>query len=124
MNGVVATLETAEWSMRKIFDDLAYKQYKNSNWDAMIHSVFRMRTKEPLSKRVASIIQSESAAAKKLLRIDRPVFFEILDKLSAEIPLTSDNLVFIWNEFSMKNEKITEAAPRYILETIHSNIKI
>ena len=93
LNGVVATLETAEWSMRKIFDDLAYKQYKNANWDALLHSALRMRTSAPLSEKVSAILIKDRDLAKKLLRINRLQFFDILDRVAAEIPLTADNLV-------------------------------
>lgn len=118
LNGVVATLETAEWSMRKIFDDLAYKQYKKSNWDAMIHSAFRMRTTAPLSAHVALVLQQEVDLVKGLLRVNRPQFFEALDKVAAEIPLTTDNLVFVWNSTFTKNEELAKITPQVIAEAL------
>lgn len=118
LNGVVATLETAEWSMRKIFDDLAYKQYKTANWDAMLHSALRMRTTAPLSAPVVSVLQSESKLAKGLLRINRPHFFDALDKVAAEIPLTADNLVFVWNSAFARNEALAKITPQVIAEAL------
>ncbi|HEY8271721.1 MAG TPA: RelA/SpoT domain-containing protein, partial [Pseudobdellovibrionaceae bacterium] len=35
LNGILATIETAEWGMRRIFDDLAYRHYKKKNWETM-----------------------------------------------------------------------------------------
>lgn len=119
LNGVVATLETAEWSMRKIFDDLAYKQYKSSNWSAMLHSALRMRTTAPLSLEVASVLQAEGDLAKRLFRINRPQFFETLDKVAAEIPLTTDNMVFVWNEAFAQNEALKRITPKIVVEALH-----
>lgn len=118
LNGVVATLETAEWSMRKIFDDLAYKQYKTANWDGMIHSALRMRTTAPLSAQVAFVLQTEKDLAKGLLRINRLQFFEALDKVAAEIPLTADNLVFVWNRAFAGNQALANITPQVIAEAL------
>jgi len=118
LNGVAATLETAEWSMRKIFDDLAYKQYKNSNWDAMLNSALRMRTTAPLSMDVASVLQTEKDLAKHLFRINRPQFFEALDKVAAEIPLTTDNMVFVWNGAFARNQALTNITPQVVVEAM------
>ncbi len=40
--GLLATLETADRSLKKIFDDLAYKHYKNRNWKAMLRTKYRL----------------------------------------------------------------------------------
>jgi hypothetical protein len=42
LNGIYATLETSEWTMIKIFDELAYKHYKK-NWNSMLRQKFRLR---------------------------------------------------------------------------------
>lgn len=121
LNGVVATLETAEWSMRKIFDDLAYKHYKNRRWDAMLHSVLRMRIAAPLSQGVCELLDSDSDMARRLVRIKRADIFHSLVKLAPRIPLTADNLVFLWNHKSVKNATLAELTPQIILETIEAS---
>lgn len=121
LNGVVATLETAEWSMRKIFDDLAYKHYKNGRWDAMLHSVLRMRIAAPLSQRVCRLLDLDSDMARRLVRIKRADIFYSLVKLAPRIPLTADNLVFLWNHKSVKNAALTELTPQIISETIEAS---
>lgn len=122
LNGVVATLETAEWSMRKIFDDLAYKHYKNKKWDAMLHSALRMRTTAPLSAEVAAVFEGNNDLAKRLLRINRTQFFESLDKIAAEVPLTADNLVFVWNGVFAKDEKLAQITPQVVAEALDRSI--
>jgi ppGpp synthetase/RelA/SpoT-type nucleotidyltranferase len=121
LNGVVATLETAEWSMRKIFDDLAYKQYKSRKWDAMLHSSLRMRISSPLTSNVENYIDENKDVARKIIRIKRADVFYALFKLAPRIPLTADNLVFTWNRISIKDESLTRLTPRIILETMDSS---
>ncbi|MEM5278107.1 RelA/SpoT domain-containing protein [Cupriavidus taiwanensis] len=121
LNGVVATLETAEWSMRKIFDDLAYKHYKSRKWDAMLHSALRMRIVAPLSEQVCSFLDSNSEVARRLIRIRRVDVFSALFKLAPSIPLTADNIVFLWNYLLLRDETLTKLTPQFIVETMQAS---
>lgn len=121
LNGVLATLETAEWSIRKIFDDLAYKHYKTRNWDGLIHSVLRMRISAPLGTEVSEFLEKNTDAARKLVRIDRNAIFYALSKLAPRIPLTADNLIFVWNRVSLKSDELSGLTPRIICETMDAS---
>ncbi|SDY93944.1 hypothetical protein [Nitrosomonas halophila] len=121
LNGILATLETAEWSMRKIFDDLAYKHYKGRNWDGLVHSVLRMRISAPLGTGVCEFLKSSPDAARRLVRINRNDIFHALSKLAPRIPLTADNLLFVWNRVSLKNEELSNLTPKIICETMDAS---
>jgi len=121
LNGVLATLETAEWSMRKIFDDLAYKHYKSKKWDGLIHSVLRMRITTPLSLEVCNFLESNVDAARRLIRINRSEVFHALSTLAPRIPLTANNIIFVWNRISLKNDELANLAPRVIIETMNDS---
>ncbi|NYE27675.1 ppGpp synthetase/RelA/SpoT-type nucleotidyltransferase [Rhodanobacter sp. K2T2] len=121
LNGVLATLETAEWSMRKIFDDLAYKHYKSRKWDALIHSVLRMRITTPLSNSICVFLESNTDAARKLIRINRFDLLSALAKMAPRIPLTADNMIFVWNRVSLRNTDLTNLTPRIIAETMDNS---
>lgn len=121
LNGVVATLETAEWSMRKIFDDLAYKHYKGRKWDAMLHSALRMRIVAPLSEQISAFLDSNSEVARRLIRIRRVDVFYALFKLAPRIPLTADNIVFLWNYLLLRDATLTELTPEFIVETMKAS---
>ncbi|WP_322629029.1 RelA/SpoT domain-containing protein [Halothiobacillus sp.] len=121
LNGVLATLETAEWSMRKIFDELAYKHYKSRKWDGLIHSVLRMRIITPLSLPVCDFFDSNTEAARSLIRINRMNVFRALSKLAPRIPLTADNIIFVWNKIYFKNQELTALTPRIIIDTMNSS---
>lgn len=121
LNGVLATLETAEWSMRKIFDDLAYKHYKAKNWDGLVHSVLRMRISAPLGADVSDFLGKNTDAARRLVRINRNEIFHTLSKLAPRIPLTADNLLFVWNRISLKSDDLSQLTPRIISETMDAS---
>lgn len=120
LNGVLATLETAEWSMRKIFDELAYKHYKNRKWDGLIHSALRMRIISPLSQNVLRVFESTPYAAHELIRINRTEVISALSKLAPRIPLFADNIIFVWNKISIKNEELKTLTPGIITDTINA----
>lgn len=122
LNGVVATLETSEWSMKKIFEDLAYRHYKNMNWDAMLHSVFRMRVASGISDDLLQIFNSDQNIGKEVLRLNRVLFFKHLNALAPKIPLTIDNLVFLWNHYTSASTGIRSITPDVLLENFSANI--
>lgn len=117
LNGVVATLETAEWSMRKIFDDLAYRQYKAKKWEAMLHSALRMRVTADLSPQICGIIDGDPLLAKDLYRINRATLFRSLAALAPKLPLTLDNLIYLWNFLSSANTDIKKLTPQFAKDT-------
>ncbi|MDZ4188159.1 MAG: hypothetical protein U1D25_08650 [Hydrogenophaga sp.] len=121
LNGVVATLETSEWSMRKIFDDLAYRHYSNQNWEAMLHSVLRMKTSPKLSPDLQVVFSTNLTLAKEAFRIKRPTIFRSLNKLAPKIPLTLDNIVYLWNFSTPKNQEIFKLTPDILLEIFNTN---
>lgn len=114
LNGIVATIETAEWSMGKVFDELAYRHYKARNWSGMIPSLFRMRLKGSLSPEVCSVLDEYPLAAKDLSRLDRGRFFSNLFGLRPKIPVTFDNVVFVWNRFGPRHDCLNNLTPDII----------
>ncbi|WP_171941000.1 RelA/SpoT domain-containing protein [Herbaspirillum rubrisubalbicans] len=115
LNGIVATLETAEWSMRKILEDLGHRQYRAKNWNAMLQSVLRMRINAPLSEEIIQILNTDSVLAKDIFRLNRQRIFSSLAKLAPKIPVNSDNLVYLWNFISLQNEKINQITPEFLM---------
>lgn len=117
LNGVVATLETAEWSMRKIFDDLAYHHYKAKKWEAMLHTALRMRINADLSLQIIRVIDANPSLAKDLFRINRATLFRSLAALAPKLPLTLDNVVYLWNFLYSCNVDIKDLTPQIAKET-------
>ena len=111
LNGVYATLETSEWTLLKLFEELAYTHYKSGNVAAMLNNKFRMRFKEsPLDANLISYIESKPALIKRIYRFDR---FRILEFLSSKpyMPISMANLIFVMNLDSIKDSFIDDIMP-------------
>lgn len=118
LNGINATLQTAEWSLKKIFDDLSYRHYKNSNWIAMLQSRLRLRLDPSLSPEFIDVLNNDSELAKNLLRINRAELISMIHKLSINIPINLENIICIWNFHNMRNEKITKLTVPFLLDLL------
>lgn len=104
-NGILASLETNDWSMLSLIDQLAYRHYKNKNYDAMVRTKFRIRLDSTmnLSKEIINIFESSSELPKAIFRLDRKEVLEKLLQKNLRFPLTVDNLIFYLNEEYIKN---------------------
>ncbi|RNM04652.1 RelA/SpoT domain-containing protein [Dickeya undicola] len=110
-NGVYATLETSEWTLLKLFEDLAYIHYKKSNIKAMINNKFRLRFKpSKLDDDILKYLIDKPNLIKKIYRYERS---KLLFNLSIRpfIPINISNLIFIMNLESLNDEGIFSIMP-------------
>ena len=110
-NGVYATLETSEWTLLKLFEDLAYTHYKKMNIQAMIINKFRLRLKpSDLDEQLLHYLDGKNDLVKKIYRFERA---RIIHNLSVRqvLPITMSNLIFIMNLDSLNDQGITEIMP-------------
>jgi ppGpp synthetase/RelA/SpoT-type nucleotidyltranferase len=121
LNGILATLETAEWSMKKIFDDLAYRHYKNRSWTAMLHVKFRMRIEPKLSIDITSILDDDIFLAKDIFRINRNTIIKVFARLSPHLPITLDNIFYVSNFVGPKSPVVLDVTPVVVMETLQNN---
>lgn len=120
LNGVVATLETSEWSMGRIFDELAYRHYKSKNWSGMLPNLIRIRMHGHISDDLAQILSSDAAAAKDLIRIDRTRLIKSLFTARPRIPLTMENLIYFWNAIGPQHASLAALTPLLVSESANS----
>ncbi|MFM5858497.1 hypothetical protein ACET53_04285 [Aeromonas veronii] len=113
-NGIYASLETSDWSMLKLFEDLAYKHYKSQRWEAMIRHKFRLRLTTQLSEELSKAITSEQLG-KNIYRINRSDFLRKIFMSKINIPITMNNIVFLCNLFYINNKAILEKTPSPIV---------
>jgi ppGpp synthetase/RelA/SpoT-type nucleotidyltranferase len=122
LNGILATLETSEWSMKKIFDDLAYRHYKSGNWGAMLHSKFRMRTTPDLSNELKELLNQDINLAKEILRVDRAKIIQAFSNATPRVPVNLDNILLIANSIGPHNEIMLDKTPNIVLDAIKTSI--
>lgn len=120
LNGVAATLETSEWSMGRIFDELAYRHYRRKNWSAMLPNLLRIRLRGEISEELASVLDREGSVAKGLLKIDRSLLIMALFEARPCVPVTMENLIFFWNCIGPKHSSLSLLTPPLITESAAS----
>ncbi|WP_142806890.1 RelA/SpoT domain-containing protein [Stenotrophomonas maltophilia] len=118
LNGVFATLETSEWSMLKIFDDLALRHYRSGQWAAMAHARFRIRADAEMLLPMAQYFDWKDGASKALFRADRRLLFSKLSSYRIAMPVTISNFVFLWNHVVYKCPELAGLAPSPIQDAL------
>jgi ppGpp synthetase/RelA/SpoT-type nucleotidyltranferase len=116
LNGIVATLETSEWNMGKIFEELAYRHYKSLNWQGMLPSILRMRLKGVITQPIVNALNSDTKVAKGLLRIDRPKLLKFLSRAKPKLPVTPDNVILFWNATGPRHQCLISLTPVIVID--------
>lgn len=110
LNGIYASLETNERAMEHLFSNIAYKNYKKRDWDAMLRNHFRIRLQlAELSKTIIDLLNRKKTVAKSILRFERSRLFAALQKMS--IPLTLSNVVYLINRIEINDDEIRSMEP-------------
>ncbi|WP_137818403.1 RelA/SpoT family protein [Pseudomonas sp. 2FG] len=116
LNGIYASLETSDWSMLKLLEDLAYRHYKSSEWTQMLRAKFRLRSNGVINSGITAVLNEDTSIGKLLYRVDRTKLMEKLANNRISLPITPDNIVFLCNFYFVKSEKITALTPHPILD--------
>lgn len=107
LNGMIATLETVEWGMKSLFHEMAYRNFRQDNYRAMLRNKMRIRFADTdFSPRVKEFLSSHREVAEQLLTIDRVVFVLSMLNMKEPIPLTYDNVLFLANRLDIRNEEL------------------
>ena len=115
LNGIYATLETSEWTMIKVFEELAYKHYKNKNWQAMFRNKFRIRmNNHELDSEINVFLNENIDFAKQLYRVSREDFIIKLAANNFTLPLTLNALIYSCNLLCIKNRNFIKITPEFI----------
>jgi ppGpp synthetase/RelA/SpoT-type nucleotidyltranferase len=107
LNGVIATLETAQWSMGAIFHEMAQKNLVNGNYHAMLRNKLLLRfADDDLSEPLKKYLDAHDDITRQLYQTDRMVFLMALLNHDSPIPLLYDNVVFLINRIDIMDEGI------------------
>jgi putative GTP pyrophosphokinase len=117
LNGILATVETCDWSMKRLFNELAHRHYKAGRWEAMVRHKFRLRISGSMSQEVGQLIGSRRRLARELFRTDRLGLLHSILENDIELPLTMDNVCFLANWFAVRDQELSALAP-HLLEVL------
>lgn len=120
LNGILATLETCDWSIVEILNNMAYREYKNHRWASMLKTKFRVHLIDShLDDHIAEIFNKDPDIAKSFFRIDREALLEFLAyELKLTIPLKLDNVVYLVNRKWIHCSMIDDITPTLIQKYI------
>ena len=112
LNGVIATLETAEWNMKSLFADMARHNFRHSNYTAMLRNKFHLKFRsESLSETLDSYLNAHRKLAEDILNADRLIVVYTLLTHKGEFVLTYDNLLFLINRIEMMDIDLISMEP-------------
>jgi ppGpp synthetase/RelA/SpoT-type nucleotidyltranferase len=122
LNGIYASLETTETSMRSLFDNIAYKNFKKKDWSAMLRNKLCIRFDDnDLSKNICNILDvNESRLGKEIFKFPRAEVFDLLKGLPGRMPRKMDNIVFLLNRATINNQEIRNLEPTPISDLLDS----
>ena len=102
LNGVIATLETAEWSMTSLFQSMAHENLIRGNYSSLLRNKMRIRLKsENFSQPVADYLSLHPDVMRRFVDSDRMVILLTLIIHDRQLPLTYDNVLFLVNRLDL-----------------------
>jgi ppGpp synthetase/RelA/SpoT-type nucleotidyltranferase len=119
LNGIFASLETNDIALKSLFSELAYKHFKNKNWEGLIRNKFRLRFQQtPLKDEIVEILNKDSKIGKELFKLDRESSLIKLYEIDLSLPVNMNNLILLLNGLLIRNKKLLDITPDVILEEV------
>lgn len=117
LNGIYATLETSDYTLRNLFEEIAYKQYKMKDYQGMVRNKFRLRFHlDNISDDLRSILLCNEDVAKEIFKIDRKELLSELINSKLKFPITFNNICFFSNFLYIKHSEITNITPSILID--------
>ncbi|MEE0951459.1 MAG: GTP pyrophosphokinase [Paludibacteraceae bacterium] len=121
LNGIYATLESAEWSMSALFDRLSYSYYKNGNWNSMMRNKMRLRFRDKsFSEDVINFLNTNKEVAKSLFRANRDKVMRVMLENGFSFPLTYDTIAHVLNYIEVGDKDLLQLADGVLVEEMQS----
>ncbi|MCI8458523.1 MAG: RelA/SpoT family protein [Clostridia bacterium] len=119
LNGILATLQSGEWTLLKVCDDLAYKCYKEKEWTHMLRNKARIRfLDDEIPQNITEILDNDSEVGKRLLNFDKLKLLMFL--ANAHLPLTMRNVIYCINGLEIHNASLEKLTPQLIKERLNN----
>lgn len=115
LNGIYASLETADWSMMKLFEELSYRHYKEKEWEQMLRTKFRIRFSGTLNNNIDTYFSENPKAIKYIFEIERIKLIQKIAEKTISIPLNYDNVIHIINFYYYKDQNLTSLCPSPVI---------
>jgi putative GTP pyrophosphokinase len=108
LNGIYATLETNDQTLKALFDDISYQHYKAKKWEAMLRNKLRLRfLLKGLNAEIIEYLNKNPEVGKKIFRLNRNKILNTYIDSTLTFPVTFDNWMYFINYCFLKDEFIT-----------------
>lgn len=125
LNGILATLENCDWAIASLFEQMAYKDYKNLMWVPMLKNVFRIHVTDVNNMEdILTYFDSNREVAKAFFRIDRQDFLLRLSEIKTAIPLSLRNITFLANIYQIRDQYILGLTPKLIYKLVEDGEEV
>ncbi len=114
-NGILATLETSDYSTLRLFDQLSYRHYKSKAFIAMLKTKFRLKFVNLEISNELNQFLSDSFI-KDIYKLDRIEIVQFLLSVNIFAPLTYEHFIYLLNLKFIRNDKILEITPKRIID--------
>lgn len=112
LNGILATLETCDWSIVGLINDLAYREYKGKQWSEMLKNKLRIHLADAyLRDEILHLFDRDNELAKQFYRFDRRDLLIHMSGVKNKLPLNANNMVYLINHLFVHSEEIAKLTP-------------
>lgn len=121
LNGLIASLETSEWNMKALFDDMAHRNLRHGNYRAMLRNKMHLRIKgDDFSAEVNELLHQHPELAEKAYEVDRMIVLLTMLNHSLPLELTYDNLLFLMNRIEMNDPMLIALEPAEVKQVLEA----
>ena len=115
LNGVIATLETAEWNMRAVFSEMARHNFLHSDFTSMIRNKFHLKFSDhSISPELDAFLKRIRHLAESILNADRLIVIFTLLSHTETFTMTYDNMIFLINRIEMMDAELRKLEPGHV----------
>lgn len=119
-NGILASLETSEYSILRLFDQLSYRHYKGKDKIATFRTKFRIRFEDySISSELETLLND--SLYREIFKLNRTDVIKFIFGSSILTPITLEVLIFIVNYQFLKDENIIKITPSEIIKELAVN---
>jgi len=116
LNGIYATLETNDQTLKALFDDISYHHYKARRWEAMLRNKLRLRFNlQNLDSEITSYLDDNPEIGKRLFKLNRHKLITEYINSPLSFPTTFDNWMYFINFAFIQDKFITDKTPEFMV---------
>jgi putative GTP pyrophosphokinase len=117
LNGIYASLETSDQTLKALFEDISYHHFKAKRWEAMLRSKLRLRfIQQPLSSQIIEILNDNIELSRQLFKLERSKIIESYIKSTLAFPMTYDSFFFFINFMFLRDSSVTNLTPPVLID--------